>query len=103
MYICHIDDIHSYLVALTTITNGVAILDHEFMELEVLKSIFTVIVLIRFHLTRLFHTSLVDDTTVYSTLFEAFPTLHQEMLTIHSSENQVFKNQVFKNNQKPSI
>ena len=58
MYICHIDDIHSYLVAFTTITNGVAILDPEFTELEVLKSIFTVIALIRFHLTRLFHTSL---------------------------------------------
>ena len=25
----------------------------------------------------------MDDTTAYSTLLEAFPALHQEMLTIH--------------------
>ena len=60
----HIDDIHFYLETFTTITNGVAFLDRGFMELEVLKPIFIANTLLGFHITRPFHTSLMDDTTV---------------------------------------
>ena len=67
----HIDDIYSYLETFTTITNGAALLDHGFMELEVLKPIFTSIALLGFHITCPFHTFLIDDTTVCSTLLEA--------------------------------
>ena len=67
----HIDDNHSYLETFTTITNGMAILDRGFMELEVLKHIFTATDLLGFHITHPFHTLLMDNTTVYSTLLEA--------------------------------
>ena len=77
----HIDDNHSYLETFTTITNGVSILERGFMELEVLKRIFKATALLGFHITRPFHTLLMDDTTVYSILLQAFPTFPQEMLT----------------------
>ena len=91
----HIDDIHSYLESFTTTTNEVAILDHGFMKLEVLKPIFTAIALLRFHIFCPFHTLLMDDTTVYSTLLLSLPTLHQKMLTIHPSDLLTTKNKVF--------
>ena len=50
------------------------------MELEVLKPILTAITLLGFYFTCPFNTLLMDDTTFYSTLLEAFPTLHQETL-----------------------
>ena len=37
----------------------------------------------------------MDYTTVYSTLLKAFPTFHQEVLTIHSSDILTTKNQEF--------
>lgn len=78
----HMDVIHPYLETFTTITNGVVILDGRFKEFEILKPIFVDIALLGFHITHLFQTLLMDDTTLYSTLLEAFPTLHQNIMTI---------------------
>ena len=69
-------------------------LDRGVMELEVPKPICTAIALLGFRITLPFHTLLMDDTTVYSTVLEAFPTLNQEMLTFHPSDLLTTKNQV---------
>ena len=66
-----------------------------FMELQLVKPIFTAIALLGFYITCSFHTLLMDNTSVYSILLEAFPTLHQEMLRIHPSDLLTTKNKVF--------
>ena len=44
----HLDDIDSYLETFTSITNGIAILDRGFLDIEILKPIFTAIALLVF-------------------------------------------------------
>ena len=73
----HIEDIRSYLETFTSVTNGVAILDRSYAEFEILKPIYAAISLVGIHISRPFHKLLMH--TVYSTLLEAFPKLHQEL------------------------
>ena len=64
----HLDDIADYLNANLTIINDVAILDRSFIEMELLKPIYGAIALLGLHITRPFHTLLIDPSTTYSTL-----------------------------------
>ena len=91
----HVNDITSYLEMFSTITNGVAILDRGFMDLEILKPIFIAIALLGLHITRPFHSLLMSDDTVYSTLLEAFPKLHHELTTIDPEKLLTINEQVF--------
>ncbi len=91
----HIDDINMYLQTFTSITNGVAILDSGFLDIEILKPIFAAIVLIGIHVSRPYHMLLTDKDTVYSTLLDSFPKLYQELTTIDSSELLTTKQVLF--------
>ena len=77
----HLDDLSSYLDKFTSIVNGISILDRSFVDMEVLKPIFTAISLIGIHITRPFQTLLIHPSTNYSTLLEAFATLYKDLTT----------------------
>ena len=64
---CHLDDIADYLNAHSTIINDIAILDRTFIEMELLKPVYGTITLLGLHITRPFHTLLVNPSTTYST------------------------------------
>lgn len=75
----HLDDLSAYLDKYSSIINGITILDRSFVEMEVLKPIFTAISLLGVHITRPFQTLLIDPTTTYSTLQNAFPKLYTDL------------------------
>ena len=78
----HLDDIASYLEKFNNITNGIAILDRGFVEMEILKPIFAAIALLGVHVTRPFHKLLMDPSTDYSQLLNVYPQLYGELTTI---------------------
>lgn len=75
----HMDDVKAYLFKFDAITNGIAILDRSFVEMEVLKPIFAAIALIGIHITKPFERLLMDQNTDYSTLLEVFPKLYVDL------------------------
>ena len=78
----HLDDIADYLNANLTIINDVAILDRSFIEMELLKPIYGAIALLGLHITRPFHTLLIDPSTTYSTLMVSFKRLYKDLTEI---------------------
>ena len=91
----HIEDIDLYLQTFTSITNGVAILDRGFLDIEILKPIFSAIVLIGIHVSRPYHVLLTDKETVYSTLLDSYPKLHQELISTSPCELLTTKQVLF--------
>ena len=78
----HLDDIADYLNANSIILNDIAILDRSFIETELLKPIYGAIALLGLHITRPFHTLLIDPTTTYSTLMVSFKILYKDLTEI---------------------
>ena len=78
----HMEDIHDYLQKYPSVTNGIAILDRSFVEMEVLKPILATISLLGIHITRPFQSLLMDPTTNYSTLLTSFQTLYDNLTNI---------------------
>ena len=91
----HIDDIAEYLDKFTSVTNGISILDRSFTEMEILKPIFCAISLLGIHITRPFHSLMMDKDTNYSVLLKAYPSLHKELLTVSPLMVLQTKEQVF--------
>ena len=78
----HLNDIADYLNANSTIINDIAILDRSFIEMELLKPIYGAIALLGLHITRPFHTLLIDPSTTYSTLMVSFIRLYKDLTEI---------------------
>ena len=78
----HLDDIADYLNANSIIINHVAILDRSFIEMELLKPIYGAIALLGLHITRPFHTLLIDPSNTYSTLMVSFKRLYKDLTEI---------------------
>ena len=81
----HFDDIASYLDKFTSINNGITVLDRSFLDMDILKPIFTAISLLGLHITRPFHTLVICKETNYSTLLKAFPLLYEDLTQIKAS------------------
>ena len=77
----HLNDIADYLDANSTIITDIAILD-SFIEMELLKLIYGPIAPLGLHMTRLFHTLLIDPSTTYSTLTVSFKRLYKDLTEI---------------------
>ena len=75
----HLDDISEYLDKFSSIVNGITILDRSFVEMEILKPILTAISLLGIHVTRPFHSLLLDEKTTYSSLLDAFKALNSDL------------------------
>ena len=78
----HLDDIADYVNANSTKIDDVAILDRSFIEMELLKPIYGAIALLGLHITRPFHTLLIDPSTRYSTLMVSFTRLYKDLTEI---------------------
>ena len=78
----HLNDIADYLNANSTIINDIAILDRSFIEMELLKPIYGAIALLGLHITRPFHTLLIDPSNTYSTLMVSFKRLYKDLTEI---------------------
>ena len=89
----HLDDIADYLNVNSTIINDIAILDRSFIEMELLKPIYGAIALLGLHITRPFHTLLIDPSTTYSTLMVSFKRLYKDLTEI-LAKNFLATNQV---------
>ena len=63
-----LNDIADYLNATYTIINDISILDKSFIEMELLKPIYGAIALLGLHITRPFHTLLIDPSNTYFAL-----------------------------------
>ena len=68
----HIDDIAAYLVEYEHIINGITILDCSFVEMEVLKPIYTAISMYGIHILKPFHVLLIHPEKHYTTLLKSF-------------------------------
>ena len=75
----HLDDIADYLNVNSTIINDI---DRSFIEMELLKPIYGAITLLGLHITRPFHTLLIDPSTTYSTLMVSFKRLYKDLTEI---------------------
>ena len=73
----HLTDTADYLNANSTVINDIAILDRSFIDMELLKQIYGAIALPGLHITRPFHTLLIDPSTTYSTLMISFKRLQR--------------------------
>ena len=82
----HIDDIAQYLDRYKNVINGITILDRSFIEMEVLKPIYTAIAIVGIHILKPYHLLLLDKETKYSTLLSSFPKLHNNLLSISPEE-----------------
>ena len=78
----HLDDISHFLNKNSSILNDIAILDRDFLEMEVLKPIYAGVALIGVHITRPFHHIILDPETNYTTLLDVFKQLHLQLTTI---------------------
>ena len=78
----HMEDTPDYLQKYPSVTNGIAILDRSFVEMEVLKPILATISLLGIHIMRPFQSLLMDPTTNYSTLLTSFQTLYDNLTNI---------------------
>ena len=78
----HFDDISQFLDKHSSILNDIAILDRDFLEMEVLKPIYAAVALIGVHITRPFHCMILDPETNYTSLLHVFKQLHLQLTTI---------------------
>ena len=74
----HIDDIKLYLDTFQNILNGIAILDRNFLDMELLKPIFCATVLVGIHFTCPFLSLLLDTECNYETPMRAFPMFYHD-------------------------
>ena len=72
----HLDDISQFLDKNGSILNDIAILDRDFLEMEVLKPIYAAISLIGIHVTRPFHNMIADPETNYTALRNIYTATH---------------------------
>ena len=81
----------------TLLLSGFISQDHFIVSLWIKTHLLFDITVIGFHITRPrpFHCLLMDKDHCYSTLLEAFPKLHKEMLSIPASDILTTKKQVF--------
>ena len=77
----HLDDISQFLEKNGSILNDIAILDRDFLEMEVLKPIYAAVALIGVHVTRPFHDIILDPKTNYTTLLDIFKQLYNQLDT----------------------
>ena len=77
-----LNEIADYLDANSTIISDIAIFDRSFIEMELLKLIYGAIALLGLHITRPFHTLLIDPSTTYSTLMVSFKRLYKDLTEI---------------------
>ena len=91
----HIDDIAAYLVEYEHIINGITILDCSFVEMEVLKPIYTAISMYGIHILKPFHVLLIHPEKHYTTLLKSFRQLYTELTSIEPEKllkiDHVFK------------
>ena len=91
----HIDGIAAYLEEYEHIINGITILDRSFVEIEVLKPIYTAISMLGIHILKPFHELLIHPETNYTTLLKSFPKLYSELTSIEPEKllkiDHVFK------------
>ena len=73
-----------------------AILDRKFVDLgDILKPIFCATAILGHHITRPFHSLLLDDETTYETLLVSFPKLFDELQN-NNAEMLLTTEQIFK-------
>jgi len=91
----HIDDIAHYLQKFENITNSMAILDRNFVEMtDILKPLYAATALLGVHVLRPFYQLLIDLDTTYTSLLTVFPKLYEELSTMEPDE-LFSKQQVF--------
>ena len=78
----HLDDIAWYLEKYSSMANGISILDRSFIDMTILKPIFAAISLLGIHIWRPFHKLMMDPSTDYSTLLEAYLKLYDKGQTV---------------------
>ena len=66
----HIDDTAAYSEEYEHIINGIAILNCSFVEMEVLKPIYTAVCMLGIHILKPFHELLIYPETNYTTLLK---------------------------------
>ena len=91
----HIEDIKSYLEKFTNVVNGLNIIDRSFLDMEVLKPIFCATSLIGIHITGPYLELLVNTSTNYDTLSEAFPKLYEELENVKGADMLNTEQQIF--------
>ena len=74
----HIDDMDTCLDKYKNTISDLIIPDSVFAEMEILKPIYTAIALKGVHITKSYHSILMDPSTKYSTLLQSFAQLHQK-------------------------
>ena len=94
--IYHLYDIASYFEKFSSVNNGITILERSFIDIEVLKRIFAAVSLMGVQITRPFHYLLMDTSTTYSTILEAFPMLYDELTKVQPHEAMQLDHQIFK-------
>ena len=78
----YLEDVSRYLSENTSILNDIGILDRGFIEMELLKPIYASIALTGLHVTKPFHTFLIDSETPHSTLLSSFKQLYNDLTNI---------------------
>ena len=79
----HIDDIKLFLEKFQNIMNEMAILNRNFLDMELFKPVLSATALIGVHIGRPFLSLLLDKETTYETLIKAFPTLYTELVNLN--------------------
>ena len=71
----HLDDIAAYLDKHQSVVNGISVLDRTFIDMEILKLIFSAIALglVGIHISRPFHALIMNSGTTYLLLLESYP------------------------------
>jgi hypothetical protein len=82
----HLDDIALYLEKYRAVLNDIAILDRGFLEMDVLKPIYTAVALMGLHVSRPFHQFIIDPSTNYTALLKMFKQLYQDVTTVKPEE-----------------
>ena len=89
------DDITNYLNQFSNAINGITILGHGFLEIEVLKPIYSAISFVGLHILKPLHNLILDKDIRYSTLVNSFPKMYEELNSTKPSI-QIFKVELFK-------
>ena len=90
----HMDDIASYLEQFSNLINGITIIDHGILEMEVFVPIYAAISIVGIHILKPFHQLLLDKNTKYTNLLASFPQLYEELTSV-SPWNILTINKVF--------
>ena len=93
-HVLTLDDIANYLNQFSNVINSITILDHSFLEMDVLKP-YAAISLVDLHILKPFHNMILVKNTMYSNFLNSFPKLYEE-LSSTSPKDMLTLNQVFK-------